>query len=616
MANKQRMTIDKVIQQLEDDDIDWCNSEDEEEDGEDETFNFPATDHLDVAQMFISEEEECLEPVSAVVDTTPIQPTIPLTQNVNITAITTPNNTTPTATSTPTTVPQSTTPVTPTTTQATTPATNNLAFSPMLFTEHVGPTVTLDSSATALDVFLLVFGNDTIKLLADQTNLYAAQTPPGASYKWHNTNEEEMKLFLGMILVMGVHRLPQLEDYWSSNPLLGSKALVSGMSWRRFRVILSCLHIADNSLAIPRGQPGFDKLYKIRPLLNILISNFQNVYSPHREVSIDEAMVGFKGRNTMKQYMPMKPTKRGFKSWSLCDAHNGFSYNIDIYTGAGNNNNNMGLGPSVVVSLSDPLMDKGYHLYYDNYFSSVDLAETLLKRKTYSIATTRTNRKRWPAQLKDTKTLNRNLSRGQHKSSLASDMVECLVWKDNKIVSVINTISSPDSTTTVKRTSKDGTQAQIACPESIKLYNKYMGGVDLADARRKIYSCSRRSKKWWHRLFYYLLDVSVVNSFIVLNESPHCARRTQKAFILELAEQLMGHYNSRKRPSQSIGEAFPAQSLHVHYPKKSPNCLQCRVCSLEGSRKQSSVICASCNPEKDIHLCIDPCFRIWHTKNN
>ena len=75
---------------------------------------------------------------------------------------------------------------------------------------------------------------------------------------------------------------------------------------------------------IPCGNPGYDKLYKIRPLLDIVESNSQAAYSPHQQIAIDEAMVLFKGRSSMKQYMPLKPTKRGYKLWCLSDSHNGF----------------------------------------------------------------------------------------------------------------------------------------------------------------------------------------------------------------------------------------------------------------------------------------------------
>ena len=352
MANKQKLSIETVIQQLdEEDDIDWGNSEDEEE--WDDEIALEEADYLDLAQITDAAEEEYSEVIG--IDTNiptthhmPIPNSIPplpsLAPTISTRAHTSPISTTPStptnpiiAPNIPTTTPtiprlaptiSTTTPSSPTHTAPTTTATtvNNVPFSPPPFTENIGPSVSLDSDATALDAFLLIFGSDTFQLLADQTNLYAKQSPPGASYKWYDTNEDEMKLFFGMLLIMGIHRLPQLEDYRSSNPLLGTKGIVAGMSWCRFWVLLSCLHLADNSKEVPRGQPGFDKLYKVRPLIDILLENIKACYYPHREVAIDEAMVGFKGRSTLKQYMPMKPTKCGFKVWCLCDSANGFTY--------------------------------------------------------------------------------------------------------------------------------------------------------------------------------------------------------------------------------------------------------------------------------------------------
>ena len=231
---------------------------------------------------------------------------------------------------------------------------------------------------------------------------------------------------------------------------------------------------------------------------------------------------------------------------------------------------------------------------------------------TYSIATTRVSRKQWPPELKDIKGLNKQLQRGQHRSSIPNSNIECLVWKDNKAVAFINTVTPPDSFTTINRKNKDGTRSQVPCPESVKSYNKFMGGVNLADARRKTCTCSRRSKKWWHRIFYYLLDTAVVNSFILLNESSHCAKRTQKEFIIELAEQLMSQHNSQKRPAKPSGSILPSAKCANQYPERSEKCRQCRFCSLDGGQKRSSYVCSTCNPENPVHLCIDPCFRLWH----
>ena len=58
------------------------------------------------------------------------------------------------------------------------------------------------------------------------------------------------------------------------------------------------------------------------------------MYYPHTQLSVDEAMIPFKGRSSMKQYLPMKPVKRGFKVWAMADALNGYLYDFNVYTGA------------------------------------------------------------------------------------------------------------------------------------------------------------------------------------------------------------------------------------------------------------------------------------------
>ena len=63
---------------------------------------------------------------------------------------------------------------------------------------------------------------------------------------------------------------------------------------------------------------------------------FLSVYDPHQQNSIDEAMIAFKRRSSMKQYVPKKPIKRGFKAWVRVDAVTGYVCEFDIYTGKGN----------------------------------------------------------------------------------------------------------------------------------------------------------------------------------------------------------------------------------------------------------------------------------------
>ena len=199
--------------------------------------------------------------------------------------------------------------------QSSSSTTTTAPFAPPQFTAVAGPNHNLPGTASVEEFFLLIFGENFFQVLAEQCNLYARQNPPGSSYNWVDTSESEMKLFMGIHLAMGVHKLPCVEDYWSQHPLLGAPGVIQGMPVRRFKALQCCLHLNDNSTAKKRGESGYDKLHKVRPMLESVRENCLWYCRLHREVSVDEAMVGFKGRSSMKQYCPMKPTKRGYTVW-------------------------------------------------------------------------------------------------------------------------------------------------------------------------------------------------------------------------------------------------------------------------------------------------------------
>ena len=102
----------------------------------------------------------------------------------------------------------------------------------------------------------------------------------------------------------------------------------------RFSLVMKFLHLADIEKYIPKGQPGHDPLFKLWPFLETLIANFQASYALHRELLVNEAMVGFKGRLAFIQYLSKKPTKWGMKSYYvLADSHTGYVWNWRLYTG-------------------------------------------------------------------------------------------------------------------------------------------------------------------------------------------------------------------------------------------------------------------------------------------
>ena len=181
------------------------------------------------------------------------------------------------------------------------------------FDSTVGPAIEMPSTSTALDFFNLTFEMISWKCLYSKQICMQLRTTPSDSYKWYDTTLSKMYLFLGIIIAMGVHKLPYIYDYWSSDCLLGVPGISAGKPVDWFKVLLWCFHLNDNSTSIPHQQPCHDRLHKIRSMIEWLREIWRTVYHPPREQSIDEAVVGFKDRSAIKQYMPMKPTKRSYK---------------------------------------------------------------------------------------------------------------------------------------------------------------------------------------------------------------------------------------------------------------------------------------------------------------
>ena len=90
------------------------------------------------------------------------------------------------------------------------------------------------------------------------------------------------------------------------------------LSRDRFLLLLKFLHLADNSKQVAQGQPGYDKLFKLRPFMDPLIHSFKEMFIPQQQLSIDEAMISYKGQLSFLQYLPKKPKRWGMKAWALC----------------------------------------------------------------------------------------------------------------------------------------------------------------------------------------------------------------------------------------------------------------------------------------------------------
>jgi hypothetical protein len=179
-----------------------------------------------------------------------------------------------------------------------------------------------------------------------------------------------MKKCLGLMFLTGVIRKLKLEWYWSTRGILLTSIFSQTMSRNRFQIIHGYLHFNDNT-AVGTNE---DRLYKIRPILDTVVDNFKSNYIPKRDTSLDEGMLGWRGPLHFRVYNPDKITKYGILVWMVCESMSGYICNMQIYDGK--------CGPltETVSLLLQPYEGKGYHLYQDNYYNSVHLAEKLLQK--------------------------------------------------------------------------------------------------------------------------------------------------------------------------------------------------------------------------------------------
>ena len=235
---------------------------------------------------------------------------------------------------------------------------------------------------------------------------------------------------------------------------------------------------------------------------------------------------------------------------------------------------------AVVMKLIEGLESKGHHVYMDNYYSSPTLFLDLDEKGFGACGTVSINRRGMPIEwqkkenrtsksTKETVKASPPLKKGEIRMKKLNGNLKALQWKDKRIVTMISTIHD-DSVIHKSRRRRlaNGGQEEVMKPVMIEEYNRHMGGVDKADQLLSYYSFSHRTIKWWKRAAFHLIEVAVINSYILYKLSIQTGHhRALKEYIVELARQLVergGHVASQSQ----LSVASPIRLIDRHFPSK------------------------------------------------
>ena len=485
------------------------------------------------------------------------------------------------------------------------------------FNSETGPTFPANfdpGNASPWQYVKLFLTHDVLKLILTNTNKYAKykQDKKGkANPLWkEDLTMPEFKAFLAINIVMGLSPTPQYSCFWSQSCFMGNEGVKKLMTKNRYEVICQYLHVSDRENEPERGEEGYDRAGKIRPLMDLLGPIFRSLSRPSKHQTIDEAMQKYKGRSSLMQYMKDKPCKRGLKFFVRNDSESGYCQEFELYLGKAGTRpkTRFGIYFDVINRLTWKIRNKNHRLYFDNLYTSIPVCQHLLKNGIYSCGTLRENRKMIPAEIsKKRKTEERGWyitfqDKNNHYLTATS-------WKDTKQVRFVSTMSTPQVKTTCKRRS-GARHFKVTQPLCAHQYNRFMNGTDIFDQKKGKYQVGRPSKKMWKYLLNFCLSACLVNAWILFKKGTTRKLPTkygQLNFRLELVEEMTRDFSSRVR--QPLKPDTKADHKNVHMGAKRP-----RRCKMHrqnfGKPGDTSFGCRSCG-----HFLCFECHAKLHRKD-
>ena len=365
--------------------------------------------------------------------------------------------------------------------------------------------------------------------VAKYTNSKAEMTREnndGKTRDWTRTCGAEVKAFIASVIWWCICKSLSFEQFYK-NHIDPTRVKRWFPSWLRWSQIKRFLKVSDPSEDEKNKQ---DSMFKVREVFEYFINACRTSYWPDRNIALDEAVKKFKGRCVFKQYIKNKPVKWGIKIFCVCCSATSYLCNAMFYVGKAQDNyqdSNESVTHTTVKKLLEPFAGKNHHVFMDNYYTGIPLFKDLQNMDIYSTGTIRTNRKGLDQRVTMKKSEETQLKKnpGTTRFSSCGNFVYA-AWFDKRPVHMLTNCHVPIGDDTVEHwfPARRGEVAQTPsgkvlkhisiCP-IVKCYRKWMGGVDRFDQYRAYIRLEMRTNKFWHVMFWFIVESALVNAFVL-----------------------------------------------------------------------------------------------------
>ena len=386
---------------------------------------------------------------------------------------------------------------------------------------------------------------------------------------------DELKAGLAIILRAGSDRdnFTELDNLWQ--PQDSRPFYRAVMSLVRFKFLLRCLRFDNWHTREERKVDN--KFAVVAEIWDIFLINLRRAYIPDDCITVDEQLVGYRGRIPGRTYIPSKPRKYGLKIFSACESSSGYALNGIPYGGKEGDQVHRNLAQDIVMRLLEPYFGTGRDVCTNNFFTSYDLAKQLLQENLTSLGTIRRHRREVPGSL------NRKMEIYSIKFLFNHMNGICLIAyqakKNNNPVMLLGSIHA-DNLVATNETKK---------PVMILDYNKRKGRVDMFEENLEEFSCRGKTVRWPLLFFYNIIDAAVNNAYILLRKAGEY-KLSKKAFLkkltfdlakpaVEISLILFHQKQSVRRAGVLVG--FPTPNVLIEPPNavktsRIMRCLECR----------------------------------------